>query len=82
MFRSDVSESGATAVARTPKTASATMVSGANCHDFLEKLVATTRWFGSKLHVTLDSLFRAFRTVDELAGVFPGVGDPGFSISR
>jgi hypothetical protein len=69
-------------VARTPKTASATIISGANCHDFLEKSVATTRWFGSYLHVTLDRLFRVIRTVDELAGVFPGVGDPGFSISR
>ena len=69
-------------MARTPKTASATIISGANCHDFLEKLVATTRWFGSNLHATLDRLFRVFRTVDELAGAFPGVGDPGFSISR
>ena len=69
-------------MARTPKTASATIISGANCHDFLEKLVATTRWFGSNLHVTLDRLFRVFRTVDELAGEFPEVGDPGFSISR
>jgi hypothetical protein len=57
-------------------------ISSANCHDFLEKLIATTRWFGSNLHVNLDRLFSVFRTVDELAGVFPGVGDPGFSISR
>ena len=71
-----------TAVARTPKTTSATIIGGANCHDFLEKLVATTRWFGSNLHLTLDRLFSVFRTVDELAGVFPEVGDPGFSISR
>ena len=69
-------------MARTPKTASATIISGANCHDFLEKLVATTRWFGSNLHISLDRLFRVFRTVDKLAGIFPGVGDPGFSISR
>jgi hypothetical protein len=81
-LRSDVSESGATAVARTPKIASATIISGANCHNLLEKLVATTRWFGSNLHVTFDELFRVFRTVDELRGVFVGVGDPGFSISR
>jgi hypothetical protein len=69
-------------VARTPETASATIISGANRHDFLEKLVATTWWFGSNLYVTLDRLFRVFRTVDELAEVFPGVGDPDFSISR
>jgi hypothetical protein len=82
LFRSDVSESGTTAVARTQKTASATIISGANCHDFLAQLVATARWFGSNLHVTLDGLFRVFRTVDELAGVFPGSGDSNFSISR
>jgi hypothetical protein len=82
LFRSDVSESGATAAARTPKTASATIISGANCHDFLERLIATTRWFGSNLHVNLDILFSVFRTVEELAEVFPGVGNPGFSNSR
>jgi hypothetical protein len=65
-------------VARTPKSASATIISGANYHDFLEKMVATTRWFGSNLHVTLDRLIRVFRTIDELAGLFPGVGEPGF----
>ena len=69
-------------MARTPKTAPATIIGGAICHNFLEKLAATTRWFGSNFHVTLDGLFRAFRTVDELAGIFPGVGDPDFSISR
>ena len=61
-------------MARTPKTASATIFSGADCHDFLEKLVATTRWFGSNLHINPDILFSVFRTIIELAEVFPGVG--------
>jgi hypothetical protein len=39
----------------------------------LEKLVATTRWFGSNLHVNLKILFSVFRTVDELAGVLSGL---------
>ena len=65
-----------------PRPRQQPFIGGANCHEILEKLVATTRWFGSNLHLTLDRLFSVFRTVDELAGVFPEVGDPGFSISR